>query len=385
LIVISCSLDSSLAQAATQGTLQQHRERYELFSTFDKVTILTQDTHNFSSKLGKVTHVPCAKHKIKKLQTITSRIKYLRWLQFAFNSFHWLLINRNQINVVISENVDSPIPVLFITFFRIPYFIHYHYDVAAQVGKINKSHMEGILLSTLERLGFRKATAVWVTAKSLALKAETLGAKKVTVIPNWIDFSKSRERTNIGEKNKKKIAFVGRLHPVKQVPLLLQAFQKVAISDSNIQLTVVGDGDERKNLETLSRELGIERQVVFTGFKDRDDVFSILSESELLVLPSKMEGNPRVLIEAMMLKVPIVATKVPGIVDMIKDGHTGHLVPAGSPAKLAAAIELILQNRDYASKLAENAYIFAKQQFSKEQVQQRVENDLKSVTFNKKF
>ena len=89
-----------------------------------------------------------------------------------------------------------------------------------------------------------------------------------------------------------------------------------------------------------------------------------------------MEGNPRVLIEAMILKIPIVATDVPGIKDMVKHGETGYLVKSPDPIKLAAGMHYLLKNSDYALRIAENAYTFAQKNFSKEKVFEKIRIDL---------
>ena len=168
--------------------------------------------------------------------------------------------------------MDSPTPFLFCSLFKKPYLIHYHYDVATQVSEINNSNIQGILLTFLERLCFKRATCVWVTAKNLGEKVKSYGAKKVTIIPNWIDFKISpKNQLNEHKRTVTKILFVGRLHPVKRVDLILRAFGVLKTIYSDVTLSIIGDGDEKQNLVSLTKKLGLEQSVHFLGFQEHDN------------------------------------------------------------------------------------------------------------------
>ena len=374
LLIISCSLDSSLELAKLQGNLEAHRERYHMFNDFDHVVLLTQDVQDFSNELGGITHVPCAHSRFKTVEKAVTLFKFLRWIRFSHLSFVWLLRNRAEIYLVLSENVDSPTPFLFSSLFRIPYYIHYHYDVATQVGKTNKHGFEGILLLFLEKLCFKRATCVWVTAKNLSEKVKSYGAKKVTFMPNWVDLTATPKVRKDSAESKNRILFVGRLNPVKRVDLLLKAFARLRRVCPNVTLSVVGDGVERKNLVALANKLELGNAVKFLGFQNHNKVISIMKDSDLFVLSSKIEGNPRVLIEAMSVKLPLVATDVTGIRDMVHNGETGHLVRS-SPEDLAIGMEYVLKHNEYALRITENAYQFAQEHFSRARAVEKIRTD----------
>jgi glycosyltransferase involved in cell wall biosynthesis len=103
---------------------------------------------------------------------------------------------------------------------------------------------------------------------------------------------------------------------------------------------VVGEGELRGILEELAHSLGIAHSIRFTGF--RNDISRLIGAMDLLVLPTKNEGFPWVLAEAMSLGKPVVATRVGGIPELVQDGHTGLLVPPGDGAALGTAIAEIL-------------------------------------------
>jgi glycosyltransferase involved in cell wall biosynthesis len=104
----------------------------------------------------------------------------------------------------------------------------------------------------------------------------------------------------------------------------------------------VGDGTLRAQIEAQVARLGVQRQVVFTGY--RDDVEKLLKTIDVVALPSRWEGLSLVLLEAMACRKPIVATRVTGNVDVVVDAETGFLVPSGAPDALAEKLIQLLQD-----------------------------------------
>ncbi len=130
--------------------------------------------------------------------------------------------------------------------------------------------------------------------------------------------------------------FSGRLVAEKGLDVLLAAWPAVLAAVPAARLLLVGDGDRRAALESQARRLGVAGQVHFLGASD--DVGPLLRAADLFVLPSYAEGLPVALLEAMACRLPAVATDVDGTRDLIDDGVTGRLVPAGAPARLAAGL-----------------------------------------------
>ena len=153
-----------------------------------------------------------------------------------------------------------------------------------------------------------------------------------------------RERRTFG----KRVLFVGRLDPVKGAPLLIEAFARAAAEHPDASLTVVGDGPSRAQAETMARDLGLADRVAFLGFRSQAEVADLLEEADMLVLPSFAEGVPVVLMEAMASRIPVVASLVAGIPELVEDGVSGHLVPPGDVATLAARIAALMADPDRA-------------------------------------
>jgi glycosyltransferase involved in cell wall biosynthesis len=379
MIVVTLSLDSSLVQPDDLPTPRRIGRFEEMLADFGRVALLTQDTSHFNGSLYGVEHVPCCFSRSRNIRLILARFSYLRWTYFFFSSFFWTLKHHGQINVMISLNIDSPAPFLSVLF-GFPYVAYYHYDTAYQVRYINKRPLLGTLLQVLERFAFKRANAVWITSPSLTDKVKSLGAKKIKIIPNWVDFKEIEGiKTTNRESTRSRILFVGRLHKVKQVDLLIRAFHLIQERNPNVDLYILGDGPLGQNLVKLTNDLGLSDSVHFLGYVDQMAVFRMMKLSDVFVLPSKMEGNPRVIIEAMANRVPIVATNVPGIREMLQHMKTGYLIDNDQPEELAHAIEYILSNKRESASMTGRAFEFVCQNFSKERVSQKIRDELKLV------
>ncbi len=192
--------------------------------------------------------------------------------------------------------------------------------------------------------------------------------KKISVIPLGLeldrfinpDIRKNTFKISLGiSENTLLVGIVGRLVPIKGHRVFLEAVRKIMglrldISDLQpVKFIVIGDGELRSELEKYTDELGIREHVIFTGF--RSDLPDIYADTDIIVLSSYNEGTPVSLIEAMTAGVPIVATKVGGVSDLIHDNVTGLLVPAGDADALAAGIIRLLDDHALRKQMGANA------------------------------
>lgn len=138
------------------------------------------------------------------------------------------------------------------------------------------------------------------------------------------------------------LVFVGRLAAVKGVPVLLAALRGLVAVHPGLRLTLVGDGPERGALEARARDMGLAGHVDFVGYKAQVEVAMLLREATALVLPSFAEGLPVVLMEALAARVPVVATRIAGVAELVEDGVSGLLVPPGDAGALRAALAEVL-------------------------------------------
>ena len=147
------------------------------------------------------------------------------------------------------------------------------------------------------------------------------------------------------------VVFVGRLDPVKGVPLLLDAFAEVKARHPQARLTIAGDGHIRERLEARARSLGL--QVNFPGYLDEGQVADLLATADMLVLPSFAEGLPVVLMEALAAQIPVIATQVGGVPELVQHGVSGLIVPPGDVVGLAEAIDRLLSDPALRARMGE--------------------------------
>jgi glycosyltransferase involved in cell wall biosynthesis len=138
------------------------------------------------------------------------------------------------------------------------------------------------------------------------------------------------------------VVFVGHLFPVKAVDVLLRAWALRSKAGAAGRLLLIGEGSERDRLERLAREEGVDGGVTFAGALPQRVVAEWISASDLLCLPSHSEGSPNVVVEALASGVPVVATRVGGVPELVADGANGLLVPPADPPALARALDVAL-------------------------------------------
>jgi glycosyltransferase involved in cell wall biosynthesis len=153
---------------------------------------------------------------------------------------------------------------------------------------------------------------------------------------------------------------VGNLYPVKDHATLLRALSLLP----DAWLAIAGRGGEEENLRRLARELGIAERVHLLGL--RDDIPRLLAAGDVFVQPSRSEGLPLAVLEAMAQGIPVVATDVGGVGEAVSDAETGYLVRPGDPAGLATAVGRILDSPDRGAALAAAANARVREEFSVE-------------------
>jgi glycosyltransferase involved in cell wall biosynthesis len=131
---------------------------------------------------------------------------------------------------------------------------------------------------------------------------------------------------------------------VKGQEFLIEAAKHIIPKYPSTLFMFTGDGHLRQNLNRKALEMGIKENVIFLGW--REDVDKIISIYDIFVLPSLNEGMGRVLVEAMALGKPIVASNIGGIPDLITHGKNGFLVPPGNPEHLAKYIQILIEDKE---------------------------------------
>ncbi len=176
------------------------------------------------------------------------------------------------------------------------------------------------------------------------------GSNRVSCIHNGIDLEAVRVTTSREAFRRKwqipedavVIGTVGRLVPVKGHAILLDATRILQASIGNVALVLVGDGPLRKDLEANAKRLGLEKSVIFAGQQDQS--YDFMNMMDVFVLPSLHEGIPMVVLEALALQRPVVATRVGGIPEVIEHGQTGFLAEPSDASSLARLLQRLVED-----------------------------------------
>ncbi|GAB4315574.1 MAG: glycosyltransferase family 4 protein [Methanobacteriaceae archaeon] len=190
--------------------------------------------------------------------------------------------------------------------------------------------------------------------------------EKIRVIPNGIDlkefdikYSKKKARNTLNlPLDKKIILFFGYLSPYKSPDILLRAFQHVLKREENVILLFAGTGDMEKNLKTLAMELGMNNNVIFVGFVEKNKRALYYKSADIFCLPStkSTECYPLAILEAVASKTPVIASDIGGISEIIKKDFTGMLIQPNNQKDLVNAILNLLKDSELRDKLSKNAY-----------------------------
>ena len=140
------------------------------------------------------------------------------------------------------------------------------------------------------------------------------------------------------------VGWIGRMTGIKRVPDVLETFRRLLDHGVDAELCLVGDGPERRQLEQRARDLGIARRTLFAGYQR--EIAPYFDLFDAFLLPSANEGTPVVAIEALAARRPVVATRVGGVPDVVRDGIDGFLVEVGDVAALAARLAELAHDDD---------------------------------------
>lgn len=204
-------------------------------------------------------------------------------------------------------------------------------------------------------------TAVCETARQAEIEHTAVLPEKVTTIYNGIELAQFHPTNSVAAQtlrhslelpsDARLVGTVCRLHPQKGLAHLLHAVPQVLAHIPTAHFLIAGTGELRAELEAQTQQLGITNQVHFLG--ERRDVPDLLAGLDLFVLPSLWEGMPNVVLEAMAVGLPVVATAVDGTLEIVKQHETGLLVPPADEQALADAIIALLSDSTRAKSMGD--------------------------------
>jgi glycosyltransferase involved in cell wall biosynthesis len=227
----------------------------------------------------------------------------------------------------------------------LPFIVTVH-GVIAKRGALADS-LQTAYLHSFGMAVFRLASRVVCVSRGDVREIVRLGCPegKIRLVPNAVDSWVFRPQPL--QRRKNEILWVGRFVPEKGIQYLLTAFN-VLLKKREAMLRLVGDGPTVGRMEGLARRLGIAEHVVFEGRVSKSEVARLMAEATIFVLPSVKEGLPKALLQAMSSGLPVVASDIPGVTDVIADGKNGLLFRTGDEEGLAESILSLMADENLA-------------------------------------
>jgi len=230
--------------------------------------------------------------------------------------------------------------------------------------------------------------AVSKALKQRLIQERKIAEEKIAVIYNGVELDRyNPDRFNSNGFRKslvidddcKIVGSIGRLVYQKGFRYLIEAAKILHQKEDKLKIVIVGDGPEKKKLKRMAQTAGILDKCVFAG--QRFDIPQILSEFDIFALPSVLEGFPRVVIEAMAMGKPIVATDIDGVREELTHNRTGIIVPPRNPVALAEGIACLINDRRLADQFGSEARKDAGLRFDLKQTVSNVEKLYESIYY----
>jgi glycosyltransferase involved in cell wall biosynthesis len=197
------------------------------------------------------------------------------------------------------------------------------------------------LLKALRTFCVRRADSLITPSEFLARAVANWGVSenKIFIVYNAVEIP-SAAHSAVPLTTRFKIVTVGRLVPWKQIDHLIEALAEI----EDAGLVIVGDGPERNRLESLARANNLNDRVFFAGQRSKEETFGLMAACDLFVLNSTYEGFPHVVLEAMCVGLPVIATAVGGTPELVRDGENGTLIAPNSSGALVKTLLQVLSS-----------------------------------------
>lgn len=282
---------------------------------------------------------------------------FRREIKFAGIILLWIkmfwCLRKVKPDIVHSQSLVLGMPCLFAKIFlRIPYVVY---------GRGSDVYLPWTFKNQISELILKNANSVIALTEDMKEKLQNMYLREALVIPNGLNLenfegiSKEEARKKLSiEREDRVIIFTGTLHSVKGVKYLIQGMDIIKQNGIKAKLLLVGDGEDREALMRLTKKLELEQDITFVGRVPNEKVPGYMSASDVFVLPSLSESFGIVILEAMASRLPIIATNVGGLPEIVKEGVNGFLVSPKNPDELAKKIILILQNDDLRHNMSKN-------------------------------
>jgi glycosyltransferase involved in cell wall biosynthesis len=322
-----------------------------------KIFTITPNTQEFIEKIKDNSEIIIGFNRDKKFISLINLKNYLKQARLINN-----IIKEKKIEIVFLNAKEA---------------IYLAPLLNKKVRKVGVNHIIGIdkpavfFKKILTKFSIKNLDKIIVVSKKAREKLiEDVGLRyknKIELVYNGIDIDKFRNAKEYpkGKNDKFVIMEIGRLQRLKGHKELINAFSLLLKEFDDIELNIVGEGEERENIENQIKELGIEKYVKLLGFVPTEKV---IKKADVVVLPSYSESLPLILLEAMAASKLVIASNVGGIPEIINNDKSGFLIDMRKKNDLFEKLLFILRNRENLNVYAKNGYETANEIFSKKKM-----------------
>ena len=328
-------------------------------------------TSSFQELRGRTNEDGIVVHRIPAIRRARDRSNMIEMATFVVSGLFRVasIIRQERIEaaIIFFTIPCGPVGYLAKKLYGIPYVISLRGgDVPGLVPELAGMHR---FLQSLRRLILRNAQAIVANASGLAALSEQVDPYRVGVIPNGVDtgFFLPRNDTSRDQSTRARpfqLIFVGRFHTQKNLFFLLDRLSELRNRNLDFHLHLIGDGPERAGLEQHVEKLRLSERVVWHGWLDKDSLNKAYQQADCMINPSLYEGMPNTVLEAMACGLPVIASNIPGNVDVVRDGVTGYLFDLGRPEQFRERIEALMCSPELAKDFGRKAREWIVAEFS---------------------
>ena len=274
------------------------------------------------------------------------------------------LHNKQKIDVVHThDSIAFFASYMFGKITKTPNIFTFHASIFSQGSENAYGRIQTKIFKITNRFAARYADKLICVSKEMIKCARFAGAadNKLILFYNPIDLSLFYPCKIKMRKNEKICLYVGTLRPEKGIEYFVEAIPKVMERICDVKFIIVGNGPIRNDLDKLIKAKKIEQSVNLVGHVPRHEIVEYYQKADVLVMPSLREAQGIVALESMACGLPIIASNIGGIPEIVKDNFNGFLVPPANISALSDAIVKVLSNPDLRRKLSNNAIDSAKE------------------------
>lgn len=369
--------------SAYGGTVEvAYRLSKELVKRGHEVTVYTSDTldknHRVKKFFSEIDGI-----KVYYFRNLSNR---LAWKRFIFNPTMIYYLNKEAKNFDIihlhgSRNFQNILAYFFSKKYAVPYVLHAHGSLP-KIGKQSLKNLYDILFGYKILKTASKVIALTNIEANQYLDF-AVPNEKIMKIPNGIDLSSLSNFPQKGlfkqkfkiDANTRIVLYLGRIHEIKGVDILIKAFVNVVESVDKVILVIVGPDDGfLDKIRTLIRTLKIDTNVLIVGPLYGKDKFEVYVDATIVVVPSRYEIFGNVVLESYSCYKPVVASKVAGLQEIVLDEKTGLLVKPGDVAELSSSILRLLSDEKNIVRMGILARRLIEKKFRIEEITKKLEN-----------